>query len=101
MKNKIKKSIQLLGILLFLTAISCENDSITESESHDHSHGKAPNEVSFDFFIRTTTIKDVNSFLKEKISANRLQQLISHQLKKRIKFQEEYRDDCVQLKYIC
>ena len=62
-----------MGIFLFLTAISCENDSITESESHDHSHGKAPNEVSFDFFIRTTTIKDVNSFLKEKISANRLQ----------------------------
>jgi hypothetical protein len=73
MKNKIKKSIQLLGILLFLTAISCENDSITESESHDHSHGKAPNEVCFDFFKKTTTINDVELFLKEKISVNRLQ----------------------------
>lgn len=73
MKNKIKKSIQLLGIFLFLTTISCENDSITESESHDHSHGKAPNEVSFDFFRKTTKINDVDLFLKEKISENRPQ----------------------------
>lgn len=72
MKNKIKKSIQLLGILLFLTAISCENDSITESESHVHSRGKAPNEVSFDFFKSTTTINDVDLFLREKLSKNRL-----------------------------
>ncbi|WP_322551123.1 hypothetical protein [Flavobacterium psychraquaticum] len=46
---------------------------LSQNRKANHSHGKAPNEVSSDFFIRTTTIKDVNSFLKEKISANRLQ----------------------------
>ena len=73
MKNKIKKSIKLLGVFLFLITISCQTDSIKESISEDHSHGKSPNEVSFDFFQKTTTITDVDSFLKEKMSTNQMQ----------------------------
>lgn len=53
--------------------MSCEKDNITDLESHSHSHGKSPNEVSFDFFRRTTKINDVDLFLKEKMSRNRLQ----------------------------
>ena len=73
MKNKIKKSIRLLGIVLFLTTISCEKDSVTESEINGHSHGKGPNEVSLDFFKSVTKINDVDPFLKQKMNQHQMQ----------------------------
>ena len=73
MKNKIKKSIRLLGIVLFLTTISCEKDSVTESEINGHSHGKGPNEVSLDFFKSVTKINDVDLFLKQKMNQHQMQ----------------------------
>ena len=68
MRNQFKKTFRLLGVLFVLLTISCENDSISETENQEHLHGKAPNEVSFDFFKKTTQIDDVDLFLKSKMN---------------------------------
>jgi hypothetical protein len=73
MKNQFKKTFRLLGVLFVLLTISCENDSISETENHEHSHGKAPNQVSFDFFKKTTQIDDVDLFLKSKMNSSQEQ----------------------------
>ena len=46
---------------------------LSQNRKANQSHGKAPNEVSFDFFRKATKINNVDLFLKEKISKNRLQ----------------------------
>ena len=54
MRNQFKKTFRLLGVLFVLLTISCENDSISETENHEHSHGKAPNEISLSSFRKET-----------------------------------------------
>lgn len=72
MKNKLRKSIRLLSIVMFLALLCCEKD-IDCHNCDDHAHGKSPHEVSLDFFKQETKINNIDVFLKQKLSKNNTQ----------------------------